>query len=52
MSSIDKLIRECMCAFCGCLIENEKTEGVRMYLSVKDYACDLCRLEYQDAFND
>lgn len=48
----DKFRDDHTCKMCGALMEHEHQEGMRFWIAKKDFACELCRLEYQDAFND
>ena len=44
MKSEEDIVREeSQCAFCGCLLTTAD--------KCKEFACELCRLEYQDAFD-
>lgn len=44
-AEIDRFKKEHTCAMCGCLINEDKG-----WLARRDFTCELCRLEYQDAF--
>jgi len=46
----DKFKEDHTCKMCGCLMEHEHQEGAKFWLTQKDFACELCRMEYQDAF--
>lgn len=44
----DLVRKESACAFCGCLLT---TANDPTFFKCKEYACEICCLEYQDAID-
>lgn len=47
----DKFKKRHTCQLCGCIMDySEYGSGFSWWFHPNDFACELCRLEYQDAF--
>ena len=46
----DKFKEDHTCAMCGCLMEHDHQKGKSFWIGKKDFACEICRGDYQDAF--
>jgi len=48
----DKFKEDHTCKICGCLMDHDHQENMSFWIGKKDFACELCRIEYQDAFDN